>query len=73
VPESPNSGPAPVFIFVLGGGYLPADNPDEDILVDDSERRVVHGVYLWRRNPNAHIVLSRIWLVTFVNRIGSSD
>src|SRR3972149_4129226 len=55
-----NSGSAivPVFIFVLGGGYDPGVIPDADILSTESQRRVLHGVTLWRRYPDARLVLS---------------
>jgi uncharacterized SAM-binding protein YcdF (DUF218 family) len=42
--------------LVLGGGYLPGVIPDEDILVAENQRRVLHGVILWRRYPNARMV-----------------
>jgi uncharacterized SAM-binding protein YcdF (DUF218 family) len=48
----------PAFIFVLGGGYDPGVIPDEDNLSAESERRVVHGVTLWRRYPHARLVFS---------------
>ena len=53
-----NGAMAPVFIFVLGGGYLPGVISDEDILVSESQRRVLHGVTLWRRYPDARMVFS---------------
>lgn len=55
-----NSGSAivPAFIFVLGGGYEPGVIPDEDILSSESQRRVLHGVTLWRRYPDASLVFS---------------
>ncbi len=57
-PESAKSAFAPAFIFVLGGGYRPGTIPAEDILVEDSERRVLHAVAAWRRNPGAHLVFA---------------
>ncbi len=58
VPTASDSTTAPAFIFVLGGGYRPGVTPDEDILVDESQRRVLHGVTIWRRYPDAHLVLA---------------
>ena len=55
-----NGGVAPAFIFVLGGGYSPGMIPDEDILVTESQRRVLHGVSLWRRYPDARLVFSGV-------------
>lgn len=49
---------APNFIFVLGGGYIPGVVPDEDVLIVESQRRVLHGVSIWKRYPNARIVFS---------------
>lgn len=49
---------SPAFIFVLGGGYIPGVVLDEDILIDESQRRVLHGVTLWRRYPDASMVFS---------------
>lgn len=49
---------APAFIFVLGGGYLPGARPDQDVLVEESEQRVLRGVSLWRRYPAARLVFS---------------
>lgn len=49
---------APAFIFVLGGGYFAGQTPAEDILTTDSQRRVLQGVAVWRRYPNAHLVFS---------------
>ena len=48
----------PAFIFVLGGGYYPGFIPDEDVLVAESQQRVLHGVTLWRRYPNARMIFS---------------
>ncbi len=55
-----SSAMAPAFIFVLGGGYLPGVVPDEDILVAESQRRVLHGVTLWRRYSDARMVFSGV-------------
>lgn len=48
----------PAFIFVLGGGYIPGEHPDEDTLVHESQQRVLHGVSVWRRYPRARLVFS---------------
>jgi uncharacterized SAM-binding protein YcdF (DUF218 family) len=58
VASSPDSAIAPAYIFVLGGGYLPGSILEEDALVMESQRRVLHAVTLWRQFPNARIVLS---------------
>jgi uncharacterized SAM-binding protein YcdF (DUF218 family) len=49
---------APAFIFVLGGGYLAGNTAEEDILNSESQRRVLQGVAVWRRFPEARLVLS---------------
>lgn len=56
--SSPDSAIAPAYIFVLGGGYLPGSISEEDVLVMESQRRVLHAVTLWRQFPNARMVLS---------------
>ena len=48
----------PVAIFVLAGGYLPGATLDEDVLVAESQRRVLHAVGIWRCYPNAILVFS---------------
>ena len=58
LPPTTKGTTAPSFIFVLGGGYVPGEIPDEDLLVLESQRRVLHAVTLWRRHPSAHIVFS---------------
>jgi uncharacterized SAM-binding protein YcdF (DUF218 family) len=58
VPPTASSADVPAFIFVLGGGYHPGVIPDEDILVAESQRRVLHGLTLSRRYPNARMVFS---------------
>jgi uncharacterized SAM-binding protein YcdF (DUF218 family) len=58
VASSPDSTIAPAYIFVLGGGYLPGVIPEEDVLVVESQRRVLRAITLWRRFPNAWLVLS---------------
>ena len=54
----PDSTIAPAYIIVLGGGYLPGVIPEEDVLVVESQRRVLRAITLWRRFPNARLVLS---------------
>ena len=56
-PMAPSTTP-PVFIVVLGGGYVAGGTRDEDVLVSENQRRVVHGVMLWRRFPSARMVFS---------------
>ena len=58
VPASASTAVAPAFIFVLGGGHVPGAIPDEDVLVKESQQRVLHGVAVWRKYPDARIVLS---------------
>ena len=58
VASIPDSTIAPAYIFVLGGGYLPGVIPEEDVLVVESQRRVLRAITLWRRFPNARLVLS---------------
>lgn len=48
----------PAFIFILAGGYVPGVTPAEDILVTETQRRVLHGVTLWRRYPKARLVFA---------------
>lgn len=49
---------APAFIFVLGGGYLPGTTPEEDVLIPESQQRVLRGVALWGRYTGARMVFS---------------
>ncbi|MFH1638899.1 MAG: YdcF family protein [Chloroflexota bacterium] len=58
VASSPESSFSPAYIFVLGGGYLPGSIPEEDVLVVESQRRVLHAVMVWRRFPDARMVFS---------------
>jgi uncharacterized SAM-binding protein YcdF (DUF218 family) len=58
VASSPDSSITPAYIFVLGGGYLPGSIPEEDVLVVESQRRVLHAVMVWRRFPDAKMVFS---------------
>lgn len=52
------SATPPVAIFVLAGGYLPGATFDEDVLVTESQRRVLHAVGIWRCYPDAILVFS---------------
>ncbi len=58
VASSPESAITPAYIFVLGGGYLLGNIPEEDVLVEESQLRVLHAVTLLRRFSNARMVLS---------------
>lgn len=58
LPPMLNNNLSPALIFVLGGGYLPGVIPDEDILISESQRRVVHGVNIWRHYPDARMIFS---------------
>jgi len=58
VASRPDSSIAPAYIFVLGGGYLPGSIPEEDVLVVESQCRVLHAVMVWRRFPDARMVFS---------------
>lgn len=46
------------WIFVLGGGYARGAVPEEDTLNLESVRRVLHGISVWRRHPQTHLVFS---------------
>jgi len=48
----------PDFIVVLGGGYGQGKTVEEDSLNAESEQRVVEGVAVWQRFPEARLVLS---------------
>ncbi len=57
--EAPVGGVSPpTYIFVLGGGYLPGTNLNEDLLVEESQRRALHGIAVWHRYPAARLVFS---------------
>lgn len=51
-------GNAPTYIFVLGGGYLPGASLDQDVLVEESSRRVLAAIAWWREYPQAKLVFS---------------
>ena len=55
---SPKADWSPEFIFVLGGGYEVGATPPEDFLGTESTRRVNAASILWRKYPNALVVLS---------------
>lgn len=55
---TPAGASAPAFIFVLGSGYYPSVNYDEDLLVIESKQRVLPGVIIWQCYPNARIIFS---------------
>ena len=48
----------PAFIFVLSGGYNPGVFPDQDVLVTDSIKRVLHSASVWRRYLDALLVFT---------------
>ena len=50
----------PAYIFVLGGGYVTGTNPDEDLLIVESQRRALHGIAVWHRYPAARLVFSGV-------------
>jgi len=49
---------SPTHIFVLGGGYQLGNYPDEDLLIQESQLRVLHGIAVWKRYPVARLVFS---------------
>jgi uncharacterized SAM-binding protein YcdF (DUF218 family) len=49
---------SPTYIFVLGGGYQVGINLDEDFLIHESMRRVLHGIVVWNHHQDAKLVLS---------------
>jgi uncharacterized SAM-binding protein YcdF (DUF218 family) len=48
----------PTYIFVLGGGYQLGRQMDDDLLIFESQRRVMQGVAVWKSFPTAHLVFS---------------
>lgn len=49
---------SPVYIFVLGGGYQMGPDQSEDLLILESQRRVLRGIAVWKSFPNARLVFS---------------
>ena len=49
---------SPAYIFVLGGGYQLGPDPSEDLLILESQRRVLRGVAVWKSFPTARLVFS---------------
>lgn len=56
----PERGPLPDsgILVVLGGGYVPGPSPEEDVLAEESTRRVLHAVSVWRNRPGSIMLLS---------------
>jgi uncharacterized SAM-binding protein YcdF (DUF218 family) len=50
--------PGPSHVFVLAGGWRPGPTPELDILQEETQRRVLHAVAVWRRFPAARLVIS---------------
>ena len=48
---------APEYIFVLGAGYYPGDTKANDTLNSDAIKRTQTAVNLWRKYPNATLVM----------------
>jgi uncharacterized SAM-binding protein YcdF (DUF218 family) len=48
----------PAWFIVLAGGWRPGATPEEDYLDEETQRRVLHAVALWRRHPQAKLVMS---------------
>jgi len=48
----------PLWLIVLAGGWRPGETPGEDYLEDDTQRRVLHAVTIWRRHPQARLLMS---------------
>ena len=49
---------SPAYIFVLGGGYQLGADQSEDLLILESQRRVLRGVVVWKSFSSARLVLS---------------
>lgn len=58
MPTRSDQDPAPALVVVLAGGYLRGKTLQEDILNAASEQRILEGVSVWRRLPEAQLVLS---------------
>lgn len=50
----------PTHIFVLGGGYQLGRQAGEDLLIFESQRRVLQGVAVWKSYPTARLVFSGV-------------
>lgn len=48
----------PTHLIVLAGGWRPGETPEEDFLEQETQRRVLHAVALWRRYTEARLVMS---------------
>ena len=48
----------PHFVVVLAGGYVPGITKDRDTLNPESRRRLLEGIEVWRRFPEAKLVLT---------------
>ena len=49
---------SPAYIFVLGGGYQLGADQSEDLLILESQRRVLRSVVVWKSFPKARLVFS---------------
>ena len=47
-------------IAVLAGGYIPGDSIEQDILINETENRVLNGVVWWKQNQRAVLVMSGV-------------
>lgn len=48
----------PDYVVVLSGGMDSGATPDLDILDEESTRRVLFGIQIWKRHPSARLVVS---------------
>jgi uncharacterized SAM-binding protein YcdF (DUF218 family) len=48
----------PAYIFVLGSGFILGASVPEDVLVEECHRRVLAGVAMWRKHPEATMVFA---------------
>lgn len=60
LPETESTAVEPKYLLVLAGGWRPGATPEEDFLELENQRRVVHGAHVWRRYPDARLVLSGV-------------
>ncbi len=49
---------SPAYIIVLGGGYQLGPNQTGDLLILESQRRVLRGVNVWKSFPTAKLIFS---------------